>query len=85
VAIEAPAGSLVIFEARVWHKTGANRSKDQTRAGIFGWYTKPIYRPQENWFLSLKPEIHQFASEDMKVLLGYTGFGLGLKNGVAPG
>ena len=51
VPMEAPAGSIVVFESRVWHKTGFNRTKDQRRAGVFAWYTKPIYRQQENWFL----------------------------------
>lgn len=54
VAIEAPAGSIAIFESRVWHKTGHNSTAAETRAGVFAWYTKPIYRTQENWFLSLK-------------------------------
>lgn len=84
VPIEAEAGSVVIFESRVWHKTGNNVSADQTRAGVFAWYTKPIYRTQENWFLSLKPEIRQFASEDALTLLGYKTAGLGLVNGASP-
>jgi ectoine hydroxylase-related dioxygenase (phytanoyl-CoA dioxygenase family) len=84
VAIEAPAGAAVIFESRVWHKTGNNRTADQTRAGIFAWYTRPIYRPQENWFLSLKPEVRQFASDDALVLLGYRSEGLGLVHGTSP-
>lgn len=83
-AIVAPAGSIAIFESRVWHKTGHNRTAGETRAGIFAWYTKPIYRPQENWFLSLKPEVRQFASDDALVLLGYKSEGLGLVHGLSP-
>jgi hypothetical protein len=56
----------------------------ETRAGVFAWYTRPIYRTQENWFLSLRPEIRQFASEEALVLLGYKTQGLGLVNGVSP-
>lgn len=81
---EAEAGSAVIFESRVWHKTGNNRSADQTRAGIFAFYHKPVYRTQENWFLSLKPEIQQFASDEALTLLGYRTEGLGLVNGLSP-
>ena len=84
VAIEASAGAAVVFESRVWHKTGHNRTADQTRAGVFAWYTQPIYRPQENWFLSLKPEVRQFASDDALVLLGYKSEGLGLVHGASP-
>jgi len=84
VPMEAPAGSAVIFESRVWHKTGFNATADQYRAGVFAWYTAPIYRPQENWFLSLKPEVRQFASEEALVLLGWRSEGLGLVNGASP-
>jgi ectoine hydroxylase-related dioxygenase (phytanoyl-CoA dioxygenase family) len=84
IPIEAPAGSILVFESRVWHKTGFNRTADQHRAGVFAWYTKPIYRTQENWFLALRPETRQFASEDMLVLLGYKTAGLGLVNGLSP-
>jgi ectoine hydroxylase-related dioxygenase (phytanoyl-CoA dioxygenase family) len=80
----APAGSVVVFESRIWHKTGHNSTKDQTRAGVFGWYTKPIYRAQENWFLSLRPEVRQYASDDALVLLGYKAELLGLVNGASP-
>ena len=80
----ASAGSAVVFESRVWHKTGHNRTADQQRAGVFAWYTKPIYRAQENWFLSLRPEVRQFASDEALVLLGYKAEGLGLVNGVSP-
>lgn len=84
VPLEAPAGTLVVFESRLWHRTGHNHTSDQRRAGIFGWYTRPIYRTQENWFLSLDPSIRQFASDDMLVLLGYRTAGLGLVNGASP-
>ena len=84
IPMEAPAGSIVVFESRVWHKTGFNRTESERRAGVFAWYTRPIYRTQENWFLSLRPEVRQFASEEMLVLLGYKTVGLGLVNGASP-
>lgn len=84
VPMVAPAGSAVIFESRVWHKTGNNRTEHESRAGVFAWYTKPIYRQQENWFLSLNPEVRQFASDDALTLLGYKSEGLGLVFGRSP-
>jgi ectoine hydroxylase-related dioxygenase (phytanoyl-CoA dioxygenase family) len=84
IPMEAEAGSIVVFESRVWHKTGHNRTAAERRAGVFAWYTKPIYRTQENWFLSLRPEVRQFASEEALVLLGYRTQGLGLVNGASP-
>ena len=84
VAIEAPAGSMVAMEGRVWHKTGNNRTADERRAGVFAWYTTPIYRPQENWFLALDDQVVDTASDDLLVLLGYRAIGLGLVNGASP-
>ena len=84
VAIEAPAGSMVAMEGRVWHKTGNNRTVDEHRAGVFAWYTIPIYRPQENWFLALDDDVVDSASDDLLVLFGYKAFGLGLVNGASP-
>ncbi len=84
VPMEAPAGSLIVFDSRVWHRTGANTTLDVRRAVAFGWYTRPIYRTQENWFLALDPSVRQFASDDLLVLLGYRTTGLGLVNGISP-
>jgi ectoine hydroxylase-related dioxygenase (phytanoyl-CoA dioxygenase family) len=84
IPMEAPAGSLVVFDSRVWHQTGPNTTTDCRRAAVFGWYTRPIYRTQENWFLSLDPAVRQFASDDLLVLLGYRTEGLGLVNGASP-
>ncbi|MFC5752427.1 phytanoyl-CoA dioxygenase family protein [Actinomadura rugatobispora] len=84
VPMEAPAGSLVVFDSRLWHQTGFNRTADRRRAAVFGWYTRTMYRPQENWFLSLDPAVVQFASEELLVLLGYKTYGFGMVNGRSP-
>ena len=83
VPVIAPAGTLMIFESRVRHRTGSNRSQ-HPRAALFGWYTKPIYRTQENWFLSLDDDVVENASDDLLVLLGYKTQGLGLVYGRSP-
>lgn len=84
VPIEAPAGSMVAMEGRVWHRTGNNVTADQTRAGIFAWYTPPIYLPQENWWLSLDAGVRQFGSDTLKVLFGYQVVSFGKVNGASP-
>jgi ectoine hydroxylase-related dioxygenase (phytanoyl-CoA dioxygenase family) len=84
LAVEAPAGAIVVLDSRVWHKTGNNLTPDRRRAGVFAWYTRPIYRQQENWFLSLDPSVRQFASNEMLTLLGWKTTGLGLVNGASP-
>jgi len=83
VSVIAPAGTLMVFESRIWHRTGRNLSS-QSRAALFGWYTKPIYRPQENWFLSLDDAVVDEASDVLLTLLGYKTQGLGLVYGRSP-
>lgn len=83
-SIEAPAGSAFAFESRIWHRTGANTSKDNYRAAVFPFYTTPVYRTQENWFLSLNPGIARFASETLLTLLAYKSSGFGLVYGQSP-
>lgn len=83
LAVTAPAGTMFVFESRLWHKTGHNRTAAETRAGVFAWYTSFIYRTQENWFLSLRPEIRQFASEEQLELLGFKSAGFGMVNGAS--
>jgi ectoine hydroxylase-related dioxygenase (phytanoyl-CoA dioxygenase family) len=83
VPLEAPAGAMVVMEGRVWHRTGNNRTVDQHRAGIFAWYTPPIYLPQENWWLSPDPGIADSGSDDLLVLFGYRVGGFGRVNGAS--
>jgi ectoine hydroxylase-related dioxygenase (phytanoyl-CoA dioxygenase family) len=82
--VEAPAGSAFAFESRIWHRTGANTSRDRMRAAVFPFYTTPIYRTQENWFLSLSPGVVGAASERLLTLLAYKSQGFGLVYGRSP-
>ena len=84
VPLEAPAGSVIVMEGRVWHRTGFNRTEDRRRAGIFAFYTLPIYMPQENWFLSLNPGIRHYASDTMLQLLGFKAARFGRFYGTSP-
>ena len=84
VPLVAPAGTMVVFESRIWHRTGANRTAASQRAGLFGWYSRPIYRTQENWFLSLNPCVLEGASDTLLTLLAYRSEGFGLVNGHSP-
>jgi ectoine hydroxylase-related dioxygenase (phytanoyl-CoA dioxygenase family) len=84
VSAEAPAGSAIAFESRIWHRTGANTSHDRRRAAVFPFYTTTIYRTQENWFLSLSPGVVGSASDDLLTLLAYKSEGFGLVYGRSP-
>jgi len=83
IPVEAPAGSMVAIDGRCWHRTGTNRTA-APRAGVFNWYTLPIYLPQENWFLSLNPVIRQFGSDTLLTLLGFRPQIVGRVNGLEP-
>jgi ectoine hydroxylase-related dioxygenase (phytanoyl-CoA dioxygenase family) len=84
VPLEAPAGTMFAFDSRVWHQTGLNTTGDQTRAGVFAFYTTPIYRTQENWFLTLDEEFLNTASDELLTLLAYKSTGFGLAYGRSP-
>ncbi len=69
VPAEGEAGSAVIFDARLWHGTGANHSSD-SRRGVFTYFCRPFIRPQENHTVSTAPEVLAAASPELKRLLG---------------
>ncbi|MGK0221294.1 MAG: ectoine hydroxylase-related dioxygenase (phytanoyl-CoA dioxygenase family) [Limisphaerales bacterium] len=80
----ASAGTVFAFESRLWHRSGANTSTNQTRAGVFPFYSTPIYRTQENWFLSLDPSVRDNASDTLLTLLAYKSEGFGTVYGESP-
>jgi ectoine hydroxylase-related dioxygenase (phytanoyl-CoA dioxygenase family) len=80
----APAGTMIAFESRLWHRSGANTTSNQHRAALFAWYSRTIYRTQENWFLSLSPWVLEGASDELLTLLAYRSEGFGLVNGHSP-
>ena len=74
VPIEAPAGSMLIMDGRIWHQTGANRTDNQQRAALFGYYVLRWLRPQMSWNTTLWPETIAKLSPEFLHLLGfYTG------------
>jgi hypothetical protein len=70
VAVEGPAGSIMVMDGRLWHRTGANRTPDQQRAGLFGYYIQPWLRAQMNWNAVLAPEIAAGLGPVMRERLG---------------
>jgi ectoine hydroxylase-related dioxygenase (phytanoyl-CoA dioxygenase family) len=71
VAVEAPAGALIVMESRVWHKTGANITKDRHRAAILGYYTMDCFMPNENWWLCLSPLVRKSGQTSLLNLMGF--------------
>lgn len=65
------AGSILVFDGRVWHGTGANTTDDDLRHGILTYFCGPQYRPQENYFVGARPELLEKAPQELLDLMGY--------------
>ena len=70
VAAEGPAGTAVVFDGRIWHGTGANRT-DAKRHVLLAYYCRPFVRQQENPVLSMSPDVEANLSPAVRRLLGY--------------
>lgn len=80
-----PAGSAMIFDGRLWHQTGANRT-DQQRHGILNYYCRGFVRQQQNYFTGLDPAVYRRATPELRRLLGFENyFSLGLPDGLPEG
>jgi ectoine hydroxylase-related dioxygenase (phytanoyl-CoA dioxygenase family) len=85
VPVCAPAGTAMVFEGRLWHRTGANTTSDQQRVGILAYYCRPFIRQQENFWFSLPPDVLEQTERDPKLrqLLGWDHyFSLGMRDGM---
>jgi ectoine hydroxylase-related dioxygenase (phytanoyl-CoA dioxygenase family) len=70
IAAEGPAGSILCFDGRVWHGTGANRT-DRPRRALLSYHCRPFIRQQENFVLGLDPAIRE---RERPALLNRLGF-----------
>ena len=74
VGICAPAGALVMWDARLWHAVGRNRS-DEDRLALLMGYSAPMFRSQINFTLATLPEIIDGASPALLARLGFKTWG----------
>jgi len=70
VAFEAPAGSIIAMDGRVWHTSGANTTAAEERALLFGYYSLDFLRPQVNWNVLLSAATQAALSETLFTRLG---------------
>ncbi len=78
VAVGGRAGSLVCLDGRVLHQTGANSTADELRHGIIAYYCQPWIRQQENFSLSVPPDVWPTLTPRVRELVGlkmYKGLG----------
>jgi ectoine hydroxylase-related dioxygenase (phytanoyl-CoA dioxygenase family) len=77
VAAEGSAGSILCFDGRLWHGTGANRT-ERPRNALLSYHCRPFIRQQENFVLGLDPEIREAERPALLNRLGFsTWAGLG--------
>ncbi len=70
INVDAKAGTMVITDGRLLHGTGINHT-DEPRIVMLNGMQKSWMRQQENWMLSVRPEVLERASEKLLHRMGY--------------
>lgn len=70
IAAEGPAGTVLIWDSRVWHGTGPNRT-DKRRHVILLYFNRAFMRAQENWSLSLRDDVRARLSDRALTMFGF--------------
>jgi ectoine hydroxylase-related dioxygenase (phytanoyl-CoA dioxygenase family) len=68
--LTGPAGSMAVWDGRLHHATGLNRTADQHRRAVLATYVAPFIRAQENWYATLDRQMLERHPE----LASLTGF-----------
>ena len=77
IGAEGKAGSILCFDGRIWHGTGANRT-DRPRHALLSYHCRPFIRQQENFVLGLDTAIREAERPALLNRLGFaTWAGLG--------
>lgn len=85
VPVTGSAGSILIMDGRTYHNSGANRAS-APRPGVITYYVMPYIRQEENFALSLAPEVMEKCSRELLSLLGFeVWMRLGGIDGAPPG
>lgn len=71
INMEAPGGSVILWDGRLLHAAGANRGGTDRRYVCTMSCIKNWKRSQENWVLSVRPEVLARASEKMLHRMGF--------------
>jgi ectoine hydroxylase-related dioxygenase (phytanoyl-CoA dioxygenase family) len=70
VQATGPAGTLLVFDGRVWHGTGSSRV-DEKRFGMLCYCCRPWVRQQENFTLTVAPEVLEACPQALRDRLGF--------------
>ena len=74
VSLTAPKGTAIVWEGRLWHGNGLNRS-GSIRSNISTAFLQPWVKPQENHQYSIRDEVLQKITDKQKHILGFSSFG----------
>jgi ectoine hydroxylase-related dioxygenase (phytanoyl-CoA dioxygenase family) len=66
-----PAGTMMVWDGRLWHGTGVNRT-DSARHGLLVAFCRPFIRSQENHTVSIAPDVLAQCSPQLLTLLGFS-------------
>jgi ectoine hydroxylase-related dioxygenase (phytanoyl-CoA dioxygenase family) len=70
VPATGPAGTIMVWDGRLWHGTGVNRTPSP-RYALLAAYCSPFIRQQENFSLTVPPEVLAKCSPELLGLLGF--------------
>lgn len=70
INMDAEAGTMIITDGRLLHGTGINHT-DAPRIVMLNGMQHPLIRQQENWMLSVRPEVLRRASPKLLQRMGY--------------
>lgn len=73
VPFEAEAGSVILMDGRMWHRSGDNTTDDRERALLFALYARSFIRLQNSWWKSLTREQQAGLDAADRALLGLDG------------
>jgi ectoine hydroxylase-related dioxygenase (phytanoyl-CoA dioxygenase family) len=73
-SLTAPKGTAIVWEGRLWHGNGLNRS-GSIRSNISTAFLQPWVKPQENHQYSIRDEVLKKITEKQKHILGFSPFG----------
>ena len=70
VAAEAPAGTALVFDGRLWHGAGANRSRESRYAMTMN-CCGPQFRLLENYTRGMRPEVLAACAPAVRERIGF--------------
>lgn len=80
INVTCPAGTVMLFDARLLHGTGVNRTP-RPRHILLAGFLRTFMRTQEAWHLSASPELLAQASPRLLQRLGFTAHTIGTVEG----